>query len=88
MFRPVREAGARSDSTVRGQCSSRQTRRPGQVYIFAMEARPAPRLVSADRFNNGLLITFDDGKCAFYSSDLLRAVFSQARELKETDRSE
>jgi hypothetical protein len=50
-----------------------------------MESKPAPRIVSADRFNDGLLITFDDGRCAFYPSALLNAVFSQAEEFKENE---
>jgi hypothetical protein len=48
-----------------------------------MKAKSEPRIISADRFNDGLLITFDNGKCAFYSSVLLNAIFSQAEELKE-----
>jgi hypothetical protein len=48
-----------------------------------MKTQPASLVVSADRLNGGLLIAFDDGKCAFYSSSLLYATFPQAREVKE-----
>jgi hypothetical protein len=35
-----------------------------------------------------LTFTFDDGKCALYSSDLLHGTFAEAEELKETDSAE
>ncbi len=41
-------------------------------------------IIAAERLNDGLVIKFDDGKCAFYSALLLRATFAQARELDET----
>ncbi len=42
-------------------------------------------LLSADRENNGVIVTFGDGKLAFYSAALLWSVFDQADELHGTD---
>jgi hypothetical protein len=39
------------------------------------------RIVEADRMDGGVLITFDDGKCALYSASVLYATFSQAKEV-------
>jgi hypothetical protein len=50
-----------------------------------METQSAPRVISVDSFERGVVIAFDDGKCALYSSDLLHGTFPQAEELKETD---
>ena len=36
---------------------------------------------SADILGEGLLITFEDGRCAIYPTTLLLSVFSQAHEL-------
>jgi hypothetical protein len=38
----------------------------------------APRVLSADRASGGVIITFDDGKCAVYSASLLHATLGQA----------
>lgn len=53
--------------------------------MFDMETQPKPRVISVDRFRTGVVIAFDNGKCALYSSDLLHGTFLQAEELKETD---
>jgi hypothetical protein len=50
-----------------------------------METQGAPDVISVDRFRRGVVIAFDDGKCALYSSDLLHGTFPQAEEWKETD---
>jgi hypothetical protein len=44
----------------------------------------SPSVIEAERYEGGVLITFDDGKCAAYSASLLRAVFDQAREITNT----
>ena len=36
---------------------------------------------SADIMTGGLLIAFEDGRCALYPADLLLSVFSQAQEI-------
>jgi hypothetical protein len=56
-----------------------------RATIFVMETQSAPRVISVDRFRRGVVIAFDDGKCALYSSDLLHGTFPQAEELEETD---
>ncbi|WP_263385623.1 hypothetical protein [Granulicella arctica] len=43
-----------------------------------METPSAPRIVSAERLNGGVIIAFEDGKCAVYSAALLYATFSHA----------
>ena len=44
----------------------------------------ARRIVVADRMNDGIIIKFDDGKCAFYSCELLYVNLSKCEELDET----
>jgi len=39
---------------------------------------------SAEVYDNGVIVTFGDGKFAFYPAALLRAVFGQAEELHGT----
>lgn len=50
-----------------------------------MAISEARRIVVADRMNDGLIIKFDDGKCAFYSCALLYENLSKCEELDETD---
>ena len=60
---------------------------PAQVPCnLVMDNQPKIRVRSAERVSRGLIITFDDGKSVLYSAALLRDAFSQAEELKETDR--
>jgi hypothetical protein len=44
-----------------------------------MDTRPEPRIVSCDRMDNGIVVSFDDGKTALYSAALLHATLPQAR---------
>jgi hypothetical protein len=41
-------------------------------------------LESADMCDNGAIVTFADGKSAFYSAKLLRSIFAQAEEILGT----
>ncbi len=50
-----------------------------------MEAHSEPRILSADRLDNSVLIAFDDGRCAVYSAALLYATLSQADEVSADD---
>jgi hypothetical protein len=50
-----------------------------------MQTDHQPRIVYAERLNDGVIITFDDGKCAVYSASLLYANFPQAQEVIETE---
>ena len=65
-------------------CCSGQTRWSHSSHYLVMETQSAPRVTCVDRFRRGVVITFEDGKSALYSSDLLRQTFPQAEELKET----
>jgi hypothetical protein len=55
---------------------------------LVMETQRAPRVTCVDRFRSGVVVTFENGKCALYSPDLLHGTFPQAEELKETDSAE
>lgn len=43
------------------------------------------RIISADRLEEGVVVKFDDGRCAFYSCALLYATLPQSQELDETE---
>jgi len=49
-----------------------------------MAVTETAQVVAAERLNGGLVIKFNDGKCAFYPASMLHAMFSQAEELDET----
>ena len=46
-----------------------------------MESEITPHVIEAQRLKSGVIITFDDGKCAVYSNSLLYASLHQAEEL-------
>jgi hypothetical protein len=50
-----------------------------------MEPHTAPRIVSSDRLDDGILVSFDDGKSAVFSAALLYANLSQAEEVSESE---
>ena len=43
------------------------------------------RIVNSDRMNDGLIIKFDNGKCAFFSCAFLYAKLSECEELDDGD---
>jgi len=47
-----------------------------------------PHIVYAERLGGGVIITFDDGRCAVYSALLLHNTFPQATEVKDSDTEE
>lgn len=49
-----------------------------------MDTKDEARVSSADTQNNGVIITFEDGRLAFYSAALLSTVFPQAEALYGT----
>jgi hypothetical protein len=55
--------------------------RPGSCDPFPIGTNSNPRVISADRIDGGLIITFDDGRCAVYSASLLFDTFAQAEEV-------
>jgi hypothetical protein len=48
-----------------------------------MEGNPVPRIVSAERLDEALVVTFGDGKCALYSAPLLQSLITQAEDLSD-----
>jgi hypothetical protein len=53
------------------------------MYSSDMENSSQPRIIYAERWGDGVIITFDDGKSAIYSAALLYATFSQAKLVEE-----
>lgn len=53
--------------------------------LLSMAVTNARRIVIADRMNDGVVIKFDDGKCAFYPCTLLYATFAKCEELNEKE---
>jgi hypothetical protein len=49
-----------------------------------MDAAKAETIESAEVHDNGVIVTFGDGKFAFYPAALLRSVFGEAQELRGT----
>ena len=46
-----------------------------------MDDKAIPRIIEALRLRDGVVITFEDGKCALYTAALLFAMFPHADEL-------
>ena len=61
----------------------RLTTCPSLSQRSPMQVSPVPRIIAADRMQEGLVILFDDGEGAFFSSSLLHAVLPQAEKLPE-----
>lgn len=56
---------------------------------YGMNGEARPRIVSAERLSNSVVITFDNGQCAEYSASLLHDTLPQARLLlQSSDESE
>jgi hypothetical protein len=53
-----------------------------------MDIKPGPKVLSAERSRDGVIIEFEDGRAAFYPASLLAAVLSQAVQLEELDSDE
>jgi hypothetical protein len=47
--------------------------------------REQPHVTQADRHKGGIIVTFEDGKAAFYPAALLHSIFAQAEEFPEAD---
>jgi hypothetical protein len=47
--------------------------------------RPPPHIICADRIGDGLLIEFDNRKCALYSAALLYKTLAKAIEVENTE---
>ena len=60
-----------------------QSRRAGPS--LGMEDISTRKIVIADRTNDGIIIKFDDGRCAFYSCAFLYSKLAEGEELDEAD---
>jgi len=50
-----------------------------------METQPSSQIACVDTMDGGVLVEFEDGKCALYSAALLRDVLPQAVEFEVTE---
>jgi hypothetical protein len=50
-----------------------------------MESPGSPRILWAERMENAVIIGFDNGRSAVYSSRLLHAIFAQAQEITDLE---
>lgn len=50
-----------------------------------MDVSETRRIVNADRMNDGLIIRFNDGRCAFYSCEVLYATLAKCEELNDKE---
>jgi len=48
-----------------------------------MKTHTTPRIISAERLSDGVVVAFDDGKCALFSASLLHATIPQAEDLTD-----
>ncbi|WP_348263191.1 hypothetical protein P8935_01225 [Telmatobacter sp. DSM 110680] len=53
-----------------------------------MDMQKKPKIVTAEKTRDGVLIEFDDGSAALYPASLLAEVFPQAVKLVELDPNE
>ena len=52
---------------------------PEDRDTFLMQNPSPPRILEAERLDDGVIITYADGVCAVYPTSLLHANLSQAR---------
>ena len=50
-----------------------------------MQDTKKSRVIAADRLEDSVILTFEDGRCGIYSSHLLYSMLPSARELYESD---
>jgi hypothetical protein len=50
-----------------------------------MDTTPRPRIVSADKLDGDLLLSFDDGMCALFTASFLRDNLAHAKIVEDTD---
>jgi len=48
-----------------------------------METHPVPCIIFAERLSGGVVIAFDDGRCALFSASLLYTTIPQAEDLTD-----
>jgi hypothetical protein len=49
-----------------------------------MKTDPPTRIIDAERLGEGVIITFEGGKCAIYPTSLLYSMFHEANEIEQT----
>ena len=57
----------------------------GSMPECKMETQSTSQIACVDTLDGGVLVEFEDGRCALYSASLLRAVLPQAVEFEVTD---
>lgn len=65
----------------RNKSLRRQTPLARCETINVMTTHSQARILTVERLDGSVIIMFDDGKCALYSSALLHAMFPQAQDL-------
>ena len=55
----------------------------GSMPRFRMATQSTFQVVCVDRLDGGVIVEFEDGKCAVYSASQLRAILPQAVEFFE-----
>jgi hypothetical protein len=53
-----------------------------------METQPHHKVSYAERAGGGIVITFNDGKCALFPADLLYSTLPHAQEIQELEEKE
>jgi hypothetical protein len=48
-----------------------------------MKSRSEPRIINVDRLDNGVVVSFEDGKSALYPASLLLEMFDKAEDMKD-----
>jgi len=48
-----------------------------------METHTAPHVTFVERLSSGVVVSFDDGRCALFSASLLHAIIPYAEELTD-----
>lgn len=56
------------------------------LSFCTMENSHIPKIISADRLEGGVIVSFEDGRCAIYSAALMYATLSQAREVTDKEK--
>jgi hypothetical protein len=51
-----------------------------------MNPHSDPRILSTEKYENAVLVTFEDGQCALYSASLLHATLPQAEQLADEEK--
>lgn len=69
------------------QAGARQSRLPDRrarlfyATLARMDIKSDPRIVSSDRLDNAIVVSFADGRTALYSAALLDSIFPQAEDV-------